>query len=423
MVIFRKFKSAARLLKGGNLGAFWDRMPLAKPLFSATNYLPHADGYKYILLGGHGLGMTALLYYLEKMGAKPLEIFSYEIVRPFVFFRAFDGLVMDKAPLNAQAAAILKTCRKKVPCYQLVRDPISSLKSNVNVQMFHGISQIRHAADAKKAALRITRDIGHLAFHFGSMRSLTRHIAEDITYIPMREIDEKNMPQTLRRFALRLGYATLDIASEGAAGGTESSGGATAGISGGISTGGGGGANLHGESSPQTPRGRESVIKGSIFPRCFPIIFSVGGRDFVLSTPSRLEGKSRREIDINSGTARIFRGQVFVLEEDIAIAGYEGYPLVLAALDSRDLGCDLVREARAKALNLVAETIEIIKRHEGLVFSEEELIVAFLEDAAFAKNLAHKIFYELRFLRKEAPKIVAEFAHTRAFLAHFNLEI
>lgn len=113
MKYLKKIKTAIKLIKGKRWGAFWDKMPFAKQIISFTNFLPHKNNYKYILIGGHGLGMTAVLHYFEKIGAKPLEIWSYEIVRPFVFYRKFDGMVLDKAPFNSQSARILKNCNKK----------------------------------------------------------------------------------------------------------------------------------------------------------------------------------------------------------------------------------------------------------------------------------------------------------------------
>lgn len=238
MIIIRKIKSAFKLLKGGRIHAFFDRLPFAKQVISSTNLLPHPQNYEYILLGGHGLGMTAMFHYLKKIGARPEEILSYEIVRPFIFYRNFSGMVLDKAPLNNQSQKILKTCTKKVPVYQIVRDPISIIKSNINVTMFHSISKINNKKDAQDKLIEIIKGISHLMFYFSSQRKLIDHLKLDITYLTMKDIGESGMPTTLNNFIKRfkLPYNhTKEICSS------------------------------------------ESVIKGSIFPRCFPHIFRING--------------------------------------------------------------------------------------------------------------------------------------------------
>lgn len=238
LIIIRKIKSAFKLLKGGRIHAFFDRLPFAKQVISSCNLLPHPQNYDYILLGGHGLGMTAMFHYLKKIGARPEEIWSYEIVRPFIFYRNFSGMVLDKAPLNNQSHKILQTCTKKVPVYQIVRDPISVIKSNINVTMFHSISKINNKKDAQDKLIEIIKGISHLMFYFSSQRKLIDHLKLDITYLTMKDIGESGMPTTLNNFIKRfkLPYNnTKEICSS------------------------------------------ESVIKGSIFPRCFPHIFSIDG--------------------------------------------------------------------------------------------------------------------------------------------------
>ena len=238
MIIIRKIKSAYKLLKGGRIHAFFDRMPFAKQIISSTNLLPHPQKYDYILLGGHGLGLTAMFYYLKKIGAKPEEIWSYEIVRPFVFYRNFSGIVLDKAPLNNQSQKILKTCTKKVPVYQIVRDPISVIKSNINVTMFHSISKINSKKDAQDKLIEVIKGISHLMFYFGSQRKLIDHLKLDITYLTMKDIGENGMEATLKNFINRFKLPCVDT---------------------------------------KEICSSESVVKGSIFPRCFPHIFSING--------------------------------------------------------------------------------------------------------------------------------------------------
>ena len=237
-MIIRKIKSAFKLLKGGRIHAFFDRLPFAKQVISSTNLLPHPQNYEYILLGGHGLGMAAMIYYLKKIGAKPEEILSYEIVRPFIFYRNFSGMVLDKAPLNNQSQKILKICTKKVPVYQMVRDPISVIKSNINVTMFHCISKINNKKEAQDKLIEVIKNISHLMFYFGAQRKLIDHLKLDITYLTMQDVLESGMPTTLNNFVKRF--------------------------------------NLNCDNVEKICSG-ESVVKGSIFPRCFPHIFRING--------------------------------------------------------------------------------------------------------------------------------------------------
>ncbi|WP_146744962.1 hypothetical protein [Helicobacter sp. 16-1353] len=387
MQYIKKCKTVINLIRGKRWGAFWDKLPFIKQILSSTNLLPHRSNYKYILIGGHGLGMTAFFYYLEKLGAKPLEIWSYEIVRPFVFYRKFDGMVLDKAPLNSQSAKILKTCTKKVPLYQLIRDPISTIKSNVNVTMFHSISRINNKNDANNMLVDVINNISHLMFYFASTRDLVNHIVCDVTYIKMKDIDDKNMPNTLKAFANRFDYNYSSLNGGG---------------------------------------GNESVIKGSIFPRCFPHIFKINDFIFIISTLSRLNGRSRKEMDINSDITEIrtrINKKFFVIDDNIIIKGYEEYPLVLATFNNTLIPENILEQSKNTATQYIDFALKNINKHKELCFDENGIIDFLLTKKEFAKKLAIEIHNQLRYIRQESPESLEEFAHTKRFLDVFGIDI
>ncbi|GAD18125.1 hypothetical protein [Helicobacter fennelliae] len=225
-VFMRKVKNMLKMIRGRRWGLLWDRMPFAKVIFTLTNFIPHPQSYKYIILGGHGVGLTAFLHYLESIHAKPCQVLTYEAVRPFIFWRKFngfskqssDGLVFDKAPLNAYAPSIFKSLKYKVPLYQIIRDPISIIKSNINVSMFHAISKINSQEDASNYLFLTIDHIEHLMFHFTSERALVSHIASEVHYLRMRDIDDSGMLHTMQSFASKFGY-NLDSQSSDVVGG------------------------------------------------------------------------------------------------------------------------------------------------------------------------------------------------------------
>ncbi|PAF45184.1 DUF2972 domain-containing protein [Helicobacter sp. 11S02596-1] len=392
-IIFRKFNSFLKLIKGRRWGVIWTKIPLLKKSLSITNYFPHPQNYRYILIGGHGLGMTALIYYLDKIKAKPTEIWTHEVIRPFVFYRDFDGLVLDKAPLNPDAKNVLKTLKKKVPLYQMVRDPISIIKSNVNVTMFHSISQINSKTDATHLLRSLIENISHLMFCFASTRSLINHIATDVSYIRMDDINEKNLPSTLQDFAKRFGY------------------------------------EANGGGAVQNNDNNESVIKGSLFPRCFPHTFSINAGDekydFILCTHSRLQAHSRKEIDMNT---RIQAYQKIpksyaILKDNIVPENYPQYPLLLVSPISKVPPKDLIDKADDHIKEYLIYVFEQISKHQKYAFTEDDIIDYLCSNKDFALKLANKIHQELSFIRKEKPELLDEFIHTQRFLQQCGIDV
>lgn len=410
-VFFRKINSMLKIMRSRSWGLFWDKFPFAKKLISITNYVPHRDKYHYILLGGHGLGYVAVMFYLKKIEAKPLDILSYEIVRPFVFFRNFYGLTMDKAPLNDDAKAILQKCKKKVPLYQIIRDPISTIKSNINVQIFHAISSVNSKQDVQSMLLHVVKEIPHLIFYYTSMRNLVAHITSDVTYLRIRDIDDSGMHSTIATIANRFGYNPTFKDSEG------------------------GGA-------------KESAIKGSIFPRCFPYSFclevsyldpvhpnfllDVSRIDFsktpfkkyeifAISTKSRLDSKREAEMDSTKLNKPHKLPYPYYIIDIIIVQNYEAYPLLLVSSAPKDPKKDYTK-AKQKALDYIEYAISNIKKHESLTFNEQDIIDTLLANKKVAEELAQKIRYELSVLVDDMPGILDEFQFTKQFLVHFGLE-
>ncbi|PAF46699.1 hypothetical protein BKH46_06975 [Helicobacter sp. 12S02634-8] len=390
-IIISKFQTLLKIIKSRRWGLLWDKITPLKKLLSLTNYLPHPQKYRYILIGGHGLGMTALLFYLNKMGAKATEIWTYEVIRPFIFYRKFDGLVLDKAPLNKDASKVLQTLKKKVPLYQIIRDPISVIKSNVNVTMFHTISSIHSQADAKRVLFEIITNIPHLMFYFASTRKLIDHITTDVTYLRMCDLDDMHMPTTLQNFAYSFGYQEA------------------------LKLNGGGGDDNN---------DNESVVKGSLFPRCFPFAFSLQGYDFILSPRSRLQSHFRKELDMNTNLGNYTKvpTDYTILKDNITIDTYPQYPLVLIAPADKTPPKDLIEKSHEPIKAYIDEALCQIKKHQSFAFSEASIIEA-LRQWPDRTKLAIKIHSELAYIRKERPDFLAEFTHTASFLAQNGIDI
>lgn len=364
-----------KVIKGGRWGYFYDRLPGAQKAFNLTNLFPHPSAYRYILLGGHGVGLTAVKYYLSKCQAKPMEILSYENFRPFVFWREFDGLVLDKSPLNDDASRILATCTKRVPVYQLVRDPMSIVKSNVNATMLHTISTIHSQKDANALAFAIIRDISHLMIAFASQRKLVEHITSDVSYLSMEDIDDTNMPSTMQKFCDRFGYTNCSY-------------------------------------------DEESVVKGSSFPRCFPYIFHIDGEVFGLSTLSRLVDGSSAEIDMSAhiDSKRLQWSHPIHKLESIVVEGYESHPLYLVCAAPPPIKSGSLEQARAKAQSYIESTRTLLERAKQLAFTESTLIEALLQAQDLSQYLAQRIERECTIIKNDRLDIWEQFSHTREFL-------
>ena len=386
MVFLRRLKTAIKLIKGKRWGYFKDKLPMYKKIISITNLFPHPNKYKYILLGGHGLGMTALKYYLDKLGASPKEILSYEIVRAFVFYENFDGLSLDKSPLNSDINSIMKKCNKKVPIYQIVRCPIEVIKSNINVQMFHALSKVNSKEDSNDMLFKLVNNIPHLMFYFKSMRNLVNHMAMNINYITMKDINDENIYSTLQKFANEIGYNYENIANRGGQ--------------------------------------QESAIKGSLFPRCFPQIFNIEGSNFIISTYSRLNTNSIKEIDMGGDVTQIrkpYIGPYYAIDENIIVKGYEAYPLILASIDNKNNALN-INKAKEYVNEYIDYVINSIAKHNNFIFDENEVIDTLLKDRELALNIARKMNDELFYIKKEIPEIFDSFKYTKQFLEKCNID-
>lgn len=420
------------MIIGRRWGLFWDKLPFANKLFTLTNFIPHPQNYKYIILGGHGLGLAAFKHYLDFIYAKPCEVFSYEIIRPFVFWRKFngfskhscDGLILDKFPINTYVPSVFKTLDKKVPLYQLIRDPISVIKSNINVTMFHAISLLHSQKDADRMLFEVIDNISHLMFYFTSQRLLVEHITSEVHYLRMRDIGEDGMPQTLESFVRKFGYQIPDFQELSRAHC----------VSDNINR---GGDNTHSQAlnNPRYSRHfykdcfsqinslQESVIKGSLFPRCFPYVFKYEKRLFVVSTPSRFNGYSIQEVDMRQITQKRLPVKIYYPIKTLSVKEYQEYPLILASLEPIPslLSPSYLQGLELKVSAYFDYVFKCLETHKKYQFDEDKILATLLADKPYAKELAHKIDSELTILKRDIPLILDEFIHTKKFLSYFDL--
>ncbi|MCE3038677.1 hypothetical protein [Helicobacter anatolicus] len=289
--MIRKIRSFFKLAFGGHWGSIFSKIPPAKFLITSTNLFAKKLSYRYILLGGHGMGMQSFRYYLEQIGATPREIYWYEMLAPFVLYKKDEGLLIDKDPKNEFAKKILSKQKISIPVYQIIRDPISIIKSCLNATIFHRISVLQDKKDVENVLIEILKNTPHLMFYFTSLQNSIKHLATDITYLTQDSINQKNLQNTLNDFANRLNYSPMKI--------------------------------------------EESVLKGTAFPRAFPYIFEVEGKSFILS----LNGREDKHSELDMGTFiskkfPIIKEKIFFIKE-VIFEGYEDYPLYLASLTEK----------------------------------------------------------------------------------------
>ncbi len=166
---------------------------------------------------------------------------------------------------------------------------------------------------------------------------------------------------------------------------------------------------------------RESAIKGSLFPRCFPYVFEYNNEIFVLSTLSRLNGQCIQEVDMTTLTKRPHVKEYYPIKHYV-VQNYEQYPLILASIKSIDIYSIQQDELDQKILKYIHYVFEMLKKHKDYEFTEERIIATLLDNQSYAKDLAYKIHRELDILRCDFPNILDEFIHTKKFLSYFNFD-
>ncbi|WP_104697207.1 MULTISPECIES: hypothetical protein [unclassified Helicobacter] len=353
-------------------------------LISYTNLMPFKKRYAYILLGGHGLGLQAFMSYLDMMGAKPREIFAYDLIYPFVFHENFDGIVIEKTLNNSFVRQVLSTLKFRVPVYQIVRDPISVVKSCYNVELLHSFSTTQMQENREKILIHVIRDLSYLMFCFTSMQKSVQHITSDITYLTQDSIGQDNLQNTLNDFADRFGYKHIELSKE------------------------------------------KSVLKGTAFPRAFPYIFEVNGNEFGLF----IEGREKRhcEIDMLFDKRSIFKDRDYKIQKikDLSVRGYENYPVYLAKLNHEkgEVVANL-NDVELKAKEVLDYILEVLEEHQQLMLNEEQILEILFEEKFrhISKDIALKIHGELECLRKDRMDILKTFKYTERFLHFFNLDI
>lgn len=253
--------------------------------------------------------------------------------------------------------------------------------------MFHSISKINNKNDANKALMQVIDYIPHLMFYFASTRDLVNHIACDVTYLKMKDIDDNGMPNILKTFANRFNYKYSNV--------------------------------MWG--------GDESVIKGSIFPRCFPHIFNIGKFKFVLSTLSRLNGMHIKEMDMSNDIGEVresINKQIFIIDDNIIPnEEYKQYPLVLATLSNKVVPMDILENSKKIINKYIEFALENINKHKKICFDENSIIDYLITQKEFSKKLAMQIHNQLRYIREENPQLLQEFIYTQRFLKMFNIDM
>lgn len=382
MRIFKRMESAAKMLAGGHFSTFISQFEAARESMVVFNLYPRKKTCRYIVLGGHGMGLNAVEYYLRVMEANAASVFGAEFIRPFYFTKGYDGIVLDKLPKAKSARRILSSIDSRVPCYQIVRDPISMIKSCLNASIFHRLNTMHTHQDIEELLMRLLKDISHLIFHFASMKDLVKNQISDFTYWDQKAITS-DLESTLNSFSDRFGYKRLN-----------------------------------------TVGGGDCVIKGSAFYRCFPYIFERLGGCFALYPDSRENKPS--ELDMANHlekTKKTLPKTTFHLR-DFIVSGYEDSPLHLVAwdLNSKQIYEKNTQEIDALAKQEIDAILKILEKYDSMALSENQVLDLMIKNPN-AKNLASRIHSELRYIRQERPDILQTFKYTADFLAELGLDI
>ncbi|WP_158657710.1 hypothetical protein [Helicobacter sp. 'house sparrow 1'] len=352
-------------------------------LLTFVNCLLLRESYKYLLLGGHGMGLASTIFYLEKIGAKPKQIFWYEIIPPFYFYKSFDGLVFDKDVQNKVANRVISRLTLRVPCYQIIRDPISVIKSCVNASCFHRISVINTKDDMASLLIEILSKTPHLMFHFASMRNSVKHLILDVTYLTQDSIGQDNLQNTLNDFADRLGYKHIELSKS------------------------------------------ISVLKGTTFPRAFPHFFQFQNKSFVLTMEGRDNGS--KEMDKDTFVEKKFKvlNKRYPCVKTIIVPGYEEFPLQILRLDYQEVGEGVLFEVEKKAREYIDYVLTSLQKHKTLILNEEEIIGLLTSPDCkdFGLKVAQKIHQECFYIRKERPDLLDTFSYSKRFLSSFGIDL
>lgn len=192
MILIRKAKTLYKLIIYKNWEVLLNRLPLLRFLLNFTNHLPHPNNYKAILLGGHGLGLNSLSYYLNRANIKTMPITN----NPFIFWSDLKCILLDD--INTKTTnKILSKLNHKVIVYQIIRDPILTIKSVINVLIINHISVLSNKNDVYNLLLRTLKNDNFMIFHFSSLNALISHITLNKIYLTMNDLNSENFFTTL----------------------------------------------------------------------------------------------------------------------------------------------------------------------------------------------------------------------------------
>ncbi|RAX51925.1 hypothetical protein CCY99_08210 [Helicobacter sp. 16-1353] len=381
-LIARKIKTLSKLVIYKNWNVLLHKIPILRFALNATNYIPHPNKYKMILLGGHGLGVNSFVYYLNKINIKTSSITN----KPFIFWGDLQCILVDS--INTKYTnKILSKLTYKVMVYQLVRCPISTIKSVINVLILNYISILNNKDDVYNLLLKTLENNHFMIFHFTSINKLISHITLQKQYITMNDINDDNFPTTLEKISKEIN------------------------------------ANWGGQNELND---KESVVKGSTFFRCFPHIFTIDNVRFALTIESKIYASRPQEIDLSVIQFRkpyLIKDSFHILRNNIIYKHYTNYPLVLLKLGNKKIQIERFNNAiNAEIEKYFTYLDNILYKHQILSLDKDE-IIEFLYNNPFGITLAKQIHRELQILRDDNIALLDDFNDTREFLNKFNIDI
>ncbi len=181
---------------------------------------PPPQDYSYIVAGAHCRGLQALTYFLQKLNLSPIlwyilrndepsfELWKFRLLHRCKLTNFRWGIVLDGSYRNPRTVKMLASLKKEVPVICLVRDPISVIKTYINMprtEDMEGLIIGRCESVPKVPAIDLLNGVIALSiryFEFTTSLRQIQHVTKEIIFIETTDISgHDNTIKTLQRIS------------------------------------------------------------------------------------------------------------------------------------------------------------------------------------------------------------------------------
>ncbi|WP_143428706.1 DUF2972 domain-containing protein [Helicobacter sp. 12S02232-10] len=212
-ILKKKYQSLAQCIEFGE----YDRIIaaiLGKKISLWTNTLkPHR--YRYIMLASHGTGRNAFWHFLQACNAYPMRKFDIGCMDKTAFFswRKIYGIVSDRD--ISHLPSTLKFITKldhKVPVFCLVRDPISIIRSGVNMTLASNLMGGGDNVSIQEVLKSYLESYAQMPHHFIFTTSPKQFssLTQELIYIDMKELSAQKAFDTMKKVCQKIGLPAPD---------------------------------------------------------------------------------------------------------------------------------------------------------------------------------------------------------------------